>query len=79
MPELEEALSSLARTKIATRLRNTRNALARFLRSLHKSGEIGGHAGVYCGADRAHFDADAEEAKHGPKNGGSAVCLPGLT
>jgi hypothetical protein len=67
MPELEEALSSLARTKIATRLRNTRNALARFLRSLHKSGEIGGHAGVYCGADRAHFDADGRGGQTRPE------------
>src|SRR5713101_7606897 len=42
MPELEETFSKLARTKIGYLNTEYGNRLARFLRSLEKTGEIGG-------------------------------------
>jgi hypothetical protein len=42
MPELEETFSKLARTKIGGLNAEYQERLARFLRSLQKTGEIGG-------------------------------------
>ena len=42
MPELEETFSKLARTKIGGLNTEYEDRLARFLRSLEKTGEIGG-------------------------------------
>jgi len=54
---IEETFSKLARTRIGHLNTKYEDRLARFLRSLQKSGEIGGPAGAHCRADTPHLDA----------------------
>jgi AcrR family transcriptional regulator len=68
MPELEEAFSKLARTRIGSLNAEYREQLVRFLRSLQKTGEIGGPPrGLTVERLVAILIRSAEGAKHDAK------------
>src|SRR6202158_4190990 len=68
MPELEETFSKLARTKIGGLNKEDEDRLPRFLRSLEKTGEIGGHPPGLTVEQIVHILMRAAEgAKHDSK------------
>jgi AcrR family transcriptional regulator len=76
MPELEETFSKLARTKISELNTEYEDRLARFLRSLQKTGEIGGPPqGLTVGQIVHILTRAAEGAKHDAKVQGDRRAL----
>ena len=76
MPELEETFSKLARTKIGGLNTEYENRLARFLRSLGKTGEIGGPPQGLTVEQIVHILMRAAEgAKHDSKVEGDRKAL----
>jgi AcrR family transcriptional regulator len=76
MPELEETFSKLARTKIGVLNTEYGDRLARFLRSLEKTGEIGGPPqGLTVDQIVRILMRAAEGAKHDPKVQGDRKAL----
>ena len=76
MPELEETFSKLARTKIGGLNKEYEDRLARFLRSLEKTGEIGGHPPGLTVEQIVHILMRAAEgAKHDSKVQGDRKAL----
>ena len=68
MPELEETFAKLARTKIGNLTTDYEARLARFLRSLEKTGEIGAPPRELTMQQIAHIlTRAAEGAKHDPE------------
>jgi hypothetical protein len=76
MPELEETFSKLARTKIGGLNKEYEDRLARFLRSLEKTGEIGGPPLGLTVEQIVHIlTRAAEGAKHDSKVQGDRKAL----
>src|ERR1700694_5219860 len=76
MPELEETFSKLARTKIVGLNTEYEDRLARFLRSLEKTGEIGGPPRGLSVEQIVHIlMRTAEGAKHDPEVQGDRKAL----
>lgn len=76
MPELEETFSKLARTKIGGLNTEYEDRLARFLRSLEKTGEIGGPPQGLTVEQIVHIlTRAAEGAKHDSKVQGDRKAL----
>lgn len=76
MPELEQTFSKLARTRIGDLNTEYRNRLAKFLRSLEKSGEIGRPPQGLTVEQVVHIlIRTAEGAKHDPELQGDRKAL----
>jgi AcrR family transcriptional regulator len=76
MPELEETFSKLARTRIGGLNADYQERLARFLRSLEKTGEIGGPPQGLTVEQIVHIlMRTAEGAKHDPEVQGDRKAL----
>jgi len=64
---IEETFSKLARTRIGHLNTEYEDRLARFLRSLQKSGDRRASAGAHCRADTPHLDAGGRGAQTRPR------------